>query len=75
MIHGTLDPNTPYAGAQAHARILSERGELTFSTVHDGAHLLAFVAPTCFVEVASAFVEDARVPESCTEQDGSREQN
>lgn len=67
VVHGTLDPNTPYAGAQAHARILSKAGKLTFSTVHDGAHLLAYVAPTCFVEVVSAFVEDARVPESCAE--------
>jgi pimeloyl-ACP methyl ester carboxylesterase len=67
VIQGTLDPNTPYAGARAHAEILAESGALTFSTFHRAAHLLAYVAPTCFVEVVSAFVEDAPVPESCTE--------
>ncbi|WP_244244049.1 alpha/beta hydrolase [Marilutibacter alkalisoli] len=67
VIHGTLDPNTPYAGARAHAEGLAEAGPLTFSTVHRGAHLLAYVAPTCFIEVASAFVEGTLVPERCTE--------
>lgn len=68
VMHGTLDPNTPYSGAQAHAEILAKAGPLTFSTVQRGAHLLAFVAPTCFVEAASTFVENTQVPESCIEQ-------
>ena len=67
VIHGTLDPNTPYPGAQAHADMLAKAGPLTFSAVQRGAHLLAFVAPTCFIEAASAFVENTHVPESCIE--------
>lgn len=67
VLHGTLDPNTPYEGAQAHARMLIEAGPVTFATVRDGAHLLAYVAPTCFVAAASAFVDGAPVPEECAE--------
>ena len=32
VMHGTLDPNTPYSGAQAHAEILAKAGPLTFRT-------------------------------------------
>ena len=67
VIHGTLDPNTPYAGAQAHARALTDAGPLTFSTVERGAHLLAFTAPGCFTAAALAFVEDAAIPATCIE--------
>lgn len=67
VIHGTLDPNTAYAGARAHAGMLAEAGPLTFSTVDGGAHFLAYVAPECFVRAATAFVEDAPVPANCTE--------
>ena len=67
VIHGTLDPNTPYASARAHADRLAKAGSLTFSTVQRGAHLLAYVAPKCFVEITSAFVEKAPVLESCVE--------
>jgi len=59
--------------AQAHAGILSGAGKLTFSTVQDGAHFLAYAAPACFIEVASAFVADAHVPEDCTEPHASSE--
>ena len=65
VIHGTLDPNTPYAGAQAHAALLAEAGPLRFVTVEGGAHLLALVAPGCFVAAADAFVHEQPVPDSC----------
>jgi pimeloyl-ACP methyl ester carboxylesterase len=65
VIHGTLDPNTPYEGAVAHAAKLSEVGEVTFATVVDGAHMLPFAAPDCFVRIVSAFEAGAEVPDSC----------
>lgn len=65
VIHGTLDPNTPYEGAVAHAAALSAVGEVTFATVVDGAHMLPFVAPDCFVRIVSAFDAGTDVPESC----------
>ncbi|SEA19922.1 alpha/beta fold hydrolase [Alkalimonas amylolytica] len=65
IIHGTLDPNTHYEGALAHAELLKPAGEVQFSTVRHGAHFLAMAAPECFIQVASAFVGDAEVPEHC----------
>lgn len=65
VIHGTLDPNTPYEGAAAHAGKLSEVGEVTFATVVSGAHMLTFAAPECFVRIVSAFDAGADVPRSC----------
>lgn len=65
VIHGTLDPNTPYEGAVAHAAELSGVGKVTFSTVVNGAHMLPFAAPECFVRIVSAFDAAREVPESC----------
>jgi pimeloyl-ACP methyl ester carboxylesterase len=65
VIHGTLDPNTPYEGAVAHAAKLAEAGEVTFATVVSGAHMLPFAAPECFVRIVSAFDAAAEVPGWC----------
>lgn len=65
VIHGTLDPNTPYEGAVAHAAELAEVGAVTFATVVDGAHMLPFAAPDCFVRIVSAFDAGTEVPDSC----------
>ncbi|WP_415916527.1 alpha/beta hydrolase [Xanthomonas arboricola] len=67
VIHGTLDPNTPYAGAQAHAALLKTAGPMTLSTVERGAHLLAFAAPACFASAVAEFVADRNVAERCRE--------
>ncbi|MCD0244643.1 alpha/beta hydrolase [Xanthomonas melonis] len=67
IIHGTLDPNTPYAGAQAHAALLKAAGPVTFSTVERGAHLLAFAAPECFADVVADFVKHRKVAVDCRE--------
>ncbi|WP_236672381.1 alpha/beta fold hydrolase [Croceicoccus sp. YJ47] len=67
VMQGTLDPNTPYDGAKAHADTLSAKGgEIIFSTVEGGAHFLALVAPDCFIQAASAFVDDKVPQERCT---------
>ena len=66
VVHGTLDPNTPYHGARAHAAALSAAGaDITFSTVENGAHFLPLVAPGCFIQAASAFVSDQTPPAHC----------
>lgn len=67
VIHGTLDPNTPYSGARAHAQALASVGELHFTTITDGAHMLPLVAPGCFVSVVSAHMARAVMPGYCTE--------
>lgn len=68
VIHGTLDPNTAYEGAQAHVALLGSKGPVTFSRVEEGAHLLAYVAPSCFAAAASAFVQKRPVAETCKER-------
>lgn len=65
VIHGTLDPNTPYEGAVAHVAQLREKGPVQLSTVEGGAHFLLFVAPQCFVDTAGAFVSGADAPGVC----------
>jgi len=67
IIHGTLDPNTPYEGARAHAALLAAAGDVHVTTVDRGAHFLALIAPHCFIGAASAFVQHARLPERCAE--------
>lgn len=49
----------------AHAAALSEAGDVQFTTVDGGAHMLPFVAAVYFVEVASAFVAGGRPPGRC----------
>jgi pimeloyl-ACP methyl ester carboxylesterase len=65
VLHGTLDPNTPYEGAVAHVARLREAGPVQLSTVRGGAHFLLFVAPQCFVETAGAVVAGADAPALC----------
>ena len=65
VIHGTLDPNTPYQGAVDHAAELARAGDVTFATVVDGAHMLPFAAPLCFIRIVSAFDAGAAVPDAC----------
>lgn len=65
VVHGTLDPNTPYEGAVAHASQLAEAGEVSFATIREGAHMMPFVAPECFIQVVSAFAARREVPLSC----------
>ncbi|RAJ93336.1 alpha/beta hydrolase [Aliidiomarina maris] len=65
IIHGTLDPSTPYKGAKLHAELLDKAGDVRFSTVIGGAHFLPVVAPECFIKAASAFVSTDEVPEHC----------
>jgi len=67
VMQGTLDPNTAYAGAVEHAATLAGSGSVTFHTVDRGAHLLALVAPRCFVAAVESFIEGAVVSERCAE--------
>jgi pimeloyl-ACP methyl ester carboxylesterase len=68
VIHGTLDPNTPYEGASSHVRMLRAVGDVTFATVEEGAHLLPLVAPKCFVATVSRFVSRRYVQPRCRQE-------
>lgn len=66
VIHGTLDPNTPYEGAQLHAAALAGAGgDVRFTTVTGAAHFLPLVAPDCFVKVVSRFMTAGSAPDRC----------
>jgi len=67
VVHGTLDPNTSYAGARQHAATLAHAGSVQFHTVERGAHLLPLVAPHCFSTSVRAFVAGGAAPERCAE--------
>ncbi|WP_309687580.1 alpha/beta fold hydrolase [Stenotrophomonas sp. SORGH_AS_0321] len=67
VVHGTLDPNTAYAGALEHAATLAKAGPLQFHTVERGAHLLPLVAPSCFVTAVQAFVDGREAAARCAE--------
>lgn len=71
VVHGTLDPNTPYEGAVEHAKLLSAAGDVQISTVERGAHFLALFAPACFAGAVSAFVGRSAVPDRCSEPEPS----
>jgi pimeloyl-ACP methyl ester carboxylesterase len=72
LVHGTLDPNTPYEGAQAHAEMLKAAGDLKFSTVIGGAHFLPLVAPECFIHTVSAFMSGGEPSELCHSIEGNQ---
>lgn len=65
VVHGTLDPNTPYEGALAHTKLLAPAGDVHFVTVDRGAHFLALVAPKCFAGTVSAFVSRGELRRDC----------
>lgn len=69
IVHGTMDPNTPFEGAMDHASVLSSAGgEIHFTAVVGAAHFLPLVAPTCFRRAVHGFVAGQSVPERCTSQ-------
>ncbi|MNM85822.1 Alpha/beta hydrolase family protein [compost metagenome] len=67
VLQGTLDPKTPYAGAQAQVRALtqSKAGKVAQSTVHNAPHFILWTAPACFEQASTRFI--ARKPaHDCT---------
>lgn len=60
VLHGDLDPKTPYAGAQAQIALLSPVGKVGLVTVTGGPHFLLLTAPDCFEVHTRAFVRTRR---------------
>lgn len=58
VLQGTLDPKTPYAGAQAQVRALTQRkaGKVALSTVHNAPHFILWTAPACFEQASTRFI-------------------
>ncbi|MDO8064907.1 alpha/beta fold hydrolase [Janthinobacterium sp. SUN206] len=69
VLQGTLDPKTPYAGAQAQVQALTQNkaGTVAMSTVHNAPHFLLWTAPACFEQASSRFIA-GKPAQDCTLQ-------
>ncbi|MDP3406112.1 MAG: alpha/beta hydrolase [Brevundimonas sp.] len=66
VIHGSLDPKTPYAGAEAHVARLADSGPVRLVPVSGAPHFIAFAAPDCFVRIVGAAMQNAQPVDRCT---------
>ena len=67
VLQGTMDPKTPYAGAQAQVQALtqSKAGKVALSTVHNAPHFILWTAPACFEQASARFIAGKTV-QDCT---------
>ncbi|MDZ5633518.1 alpha/beta fold hydrolase [Janthinobacterium sp. GMG1] len=67
VLQGTLDPKTPYAGAQAQVQALtqSKAGKVVLSTVRKAPHFLLWTAPACFEQASTRFIA-GKAAQDCT---------
>ncbi|MEX0144115.1 alpha/beta fold hydrolase [Massilia sp. LMS1-1-1.1] len=58
VLQGTLDPKTPYAGAQAQVQAFtqSKAGKVALSSVHNAPHFILWTAPACFEQASKRFI-------------------
>ena len=67
VLQGTMDPKTPYAGAQAQVQALtqSKAGKVALSTVHNAPHFILWTAPACFEQASARFIA-GKTAQDCT---------
>ena len=67
VLQGTLDPKTPYAGAQAQVQALTQRkaGKVALVTVHNAPHFILWTAPACFEQASTRFLA-GKPAQDCT---------
>ena len=67
VLQGTLDPKTPYAGAQAQVQALTQRkaGKVELVTVHNAPHFILWTAPACFEQASTRFLA-GKPAQDCT---------
>ncbi|KKO62235.1 Alpha/beta hydrolase family protein [Janthinobacterium sp. KBS0711] len=67
VLQGTLDPKTPYAGAQAQVRALtqSKAGKVALSSVQNAPHFILWTAPACFEQASTRFIA-GKPAQDCT---------
>ncbi len=65
VLHGTLDPKTPYHGAEEHVAALKTAGDIKLIPVEQAPHFILMTAPEAFATAVGAFLEgDSVTPES-----------
>ena len=62
VLQGTLDPKTPYAGAQAQVAALRQAGagKVALASIHQAPHFILWTAPACFEQAAQRFIAGKR---------------
>jgi pimeloyl-ACP methyl ester carboxylesterase len=67
VLQGTLDPKTPYAGAQAQVQALTQRkaGTVALATVQNAPHFILWTAPACFEQASTRFIAGKQA-QDCT---------
>lgn len=58
VLQGTLDPKTPYHGAQEHVAALATAGDIELVSVEGAAHFVMLTAPEEFKRVVRAFIDE-----------------
>jgi pimeloyl-ACP methyl ester carboxylesterase len=56
VLHGDIDPKTPYEGARAHVALLQTVGRVSFQPVNGAPHYLLLTAPRCFKNAVRSFM-------------------
>ena len=74
VLQGTLDPKTPYAGAQAQVTALTKAkaGKVTLMTVKNAPHFILWTAPACFEQASQRFIAGKPVPDCQPDADANR---
>lgn len=57
VLQGSLDPKTPFAGAQQQVARLRSRGDITLIRVERAPHFILMTAPDAFKEAVQHFLE------------------
>ncbi len=67
VLQGTLDPKTPYAGAQAQVAALRHAGagKVTLTSIGQAPHFILWTAPACFEQSVQRFIAGKTV-QDCT---------
>jgi pimeloyl-ACP methyl ester carboxylesterase len=67
VLQGTLDPKTPYAGAQAQVHALTQHkaGNVALATVQNAPHFILWTAPACFEQASTRFIA-GKTAQDCT---------
>jgi pimeloyl-ACP methyl ester carboxylesterase len=67
VIHGTLDPKTPYEGATDHVTELRKHGNVKVISITDAPHFILWTASKCFETHARAFIRGRTIADGTCE--------
>jgi pimeloyl-ACP methyl ester carboxylesterase len=66
VLHGTLDPKTPYVGAVRRIEDLAPGADVTLVTVDEAPHFILLTAPQCFERAVTSFLNGQNIGSPCS---------